>query len=307
MPASLTLAVAFDLYLADCKDVRKNTDSTLRARGTRMAKFFRFQNLAEWRVNEVGCDTINAWTEFSHKKLGMEGNGRIYIRKQILAFFSWLEEKGHIPLNPLDTRKLVKIFPVEVQRPPITHEQHLKLLTYFTEHTTWEYWHDACIVGWHTGLRLSDVAGLLWSEVNFSDKLIVCVPKKTKRFNKTVTVPMEPEVYDALDKRCQSGLKVGSPLVFPIMQQLWASNTAFAMLPTQFRRACVAVGIPERYSFHSYRHAFISRLLCAGVNVRIIQSMTGQSLDILYKYVTVCPDAQREALEKARPRLGDKL
>ena len=117
---------------------------------------------------------------------------------------------------------------------------------------------------------------------------------------------MDPEVVDVLKRLKADSRQDKLKLVFPWMYLIWSQPSQRTLLAYQFRWILREAKIPREYSFHSYRHAFISRLLNAGVDVKIIQSMTGQSLRVLYDYVTVTPDAQRAALDKARPLVMPK-
>jgi integrase len=302
----ITLEAAYELYLADANT--RSTDSSITTMRRQLSKFMEWQHTGDKAVDEISAETLNDWKQFSEKN-GAKGNGRILVRRRILLFYSWLVRNKHLAANPIVLENLVKIFPVQVQRPPFTYQQHLDLLKFFADNfKQWDYWHLACVLGWGTGLRVSDIACLRWDNCDFENQIIHLKPLKTARFEKTVTIPMDADVLSALQS--QMTLAADGPhwqnvLVFPIMQNIYERSAP--MLVGQFKLACERVGIPIRYSFHSYRHAFISRLMNANVNPKVIQSMTGQSLTILYGYVSISPDAQREALEKARPRLGDKI
>jgi site-specific recombinase XerD len=69
----------------------------------------------------------------------------------------------------------------------------------------------------------------------------------------------------------------------------------------QFRSLCKGVGIP--HSFHAFRHAFVTRLVNAGVDPLIIGSMTGQSREQIQAYAHVSNEAKCSALAKARAAL----
>ena len=292
----LKIQEAYSLYLADVS--QHSTESTIRTRKQRVAKWLRFRNTGNQPAEEFTNEDLNAWTKYSIEKLGMTGNVGILVRKQILIFFKWLEVHKHIPLNPLDIRKLTKLFPKQINRPPFTYEQHQKILEAAKMFTRWPWWADAALLAWHTGMRCSDIACLKWTDCDLENGVVNKVAIKTQRFAKTFSVPLEPEALERL-KQLRESAK-GSPVVFPELNYTWNIRTMQTMIPHQFRLILNKAGIGRGFSFHSYRHAFISRLINAEVNVKIIQSMTGQSLSVLYGYVTVTPQAQREAMGRAR-------
>jgi len=292
----LTISQAYDLYLADLAG--HCTESTIRTRRQRVSKWLKFKNTGSQPVDSFCNQDLNAWTTYSQQKLGMTGNVGILVRKQILIFFKWLEVHKHIPLNPLDIRKLTKLFPKQINRPPFTYEQHQKILEAAKTFTRWPWWADAALLAWHTGMRCSDIATLKWTECDLENGSVNKMAIKTQRFAKTFSVPLEPEALERL-KQLRETAK-GSPVVFPEMNYTWNIRTMQTMIPHEFRLILNRAGVPKQFSFHSYRHAFISRLINAEVNVKIIQSMTGQSLSVLCAYVTVTPEAQRGAMERAK-------
>jgi integrase len=212
------------------------------------------------------------------------------------AFFAWAVRQKHLKENPIEFKDLPRVHVQEPDKVPFTEEQFRRVLNVINANTLApDYWYPACRIAWHTGLRISDVADLRWADVNLDDDVISRTPIKTRRLGKRVEIPIDPELRPVLlglwndPRRAQT--------VLPAMS--YAYQNRRASLVMEFREICNGAAL-QRHSFHSFRHAFVSRLLNAGVDALIISSMTGQTLEVIQSYAHVSRDAQRTALDKAR-------
>lgn len=234
-------------------------------------------------------------------------NGRRMRSKKefIKRFFAWCADNGHIHEDHLVIflpRRLPKMRFTPISKTPISHEQHLAIVREIRSGRVKYWWTTACTVGWHSGLRMSDIAFLEWRHIDFDQELIHLVPIKTKRFGKEVTIPMEAELSEhllALKERPY----YTSNYVIPDMAGYY--NLKRSWLSSSFASICGRCNI-DNVSFHSYRHAFVSRLINSGVHPLIVGSMTGQSLRQVEDYTHVSPEAQREALGRARQQIHNE-
>lgn len=228
-------------------------------------------------------------------------NSTIKLRLQMVRrMFTWLADEGIIPdttLYAFTRRRLPALPRVANAKRPITRAEHERLLRVIrTAGRPW--WRTSCIVAWHTGLRLSDVAHLTWAQIDWTEETIAVTPIKTQRIGKTVTIPMEPELVEHL-LALRAEPYYDSPDVLSDMKAYYGVKCA---LEDQFRSLLKRAGIVG-VSFHSYRHAFVSRLANSGINPKIIATMTGQTVEQIMSYTHVTVEAKRAALEQARREL----
>lgn len=217
------------------------------------------------------------------------------------SMFTWLHEHGYVHANPVPlfrgsraNRRL---------RRPITELEHAKLLDAAQNHPYWPY---AMALGWDTGLRLCDVAQLRWASVRFDTQSLEVVPQKTQRIGKTVMIPLGAssitELF-AMRDRFKDPVFV-APTMHEDYQAVQHRN-----ISRQFLTLARRVGIAGK-SFHSYRHAFVTRMIQQGVHTSIICAMTGHTLKELNTYthigletiraaVTRSPEAQPEGRQVA--------
>lgn len=227
------------------------------------------------------------------------------IRNKVIVvkrFYTWLFDQGHIPETQLDIflrRKLPKLVRVPTSKVPISEEQHRHIMAFVRSGRTKSWWVTACLVGWHTGLRISDIAALRWENINWDEELIRVMPIKTKRFQKFATIPMDEELAGHLLK-LRDNPYYASPWVIPDMAGYYQADPD--LLEKQFKYIVRVAGFPHLH-IHCYRHGFVTRLINAGVSPIIIASMTAQSVQQIESYAHVSDQAKREALEKARAAL----
>jgi integrase len=163
------------------------------------------------------------------------------------------------------------------------------------------------MVGWHTGLRVSDACNLKWGEnVNLQTEEITVVAKKTRRYNKKLIIPIEPELLEMFKQlRASPDFQPKDPYCVPSMA--WRPMFDRRSADIHFRKVLNRAGIPKEYSFHSYRHSFVTRMVCSGVNPMIIASLTGQSLAVIQTYSKVSSEAKKNALSQSRAAMKPQL
>lgn len=205
-------------------------------------------------------------------------------RQTLHTFFKWAVESKHVRVNPVGQVKNLPIQPTD--RTVFTTEQYQAV-----RHQATGYWQYAVITGWHTGLRLSDVAMLKWAHVDFARECLVVTPRKTSRFGKTVEIPMSPELFQQLATMRLSG---PGEYVSPEMATHYQFDQ-HKTLSMQFGRLVAKAGVTG-VSFHSLRGAFITRLLEAGNSPALISTITGQTVEQVMSYARVGLDAKRKVM-----------
>jgi integrase len=214
------------------------------------------------------------WAEYIRKRVG-PASAKVGM-VQALMFFRWCERRGYV--DP-DQIRHVKITAPPARRQALTEPEYHQLMALATGELR-----GALLLAWHTGLRYHDVmtARHEW----LVDSCVKLVPHKTKRLDKQVAIPLQPEVFAEL-----SAMGDGEWL-FPGLRV----NHGHGDWPRQlFNRLCQQAGVKDR-TFHSFRHGFITRLLEKGVAPHFIATMTGQTVQQVMGYARITPDAVREAM-----------
>jgi integrase len=208
-----------------------------------------------------------------------------------MAFHKALRH-GKLKFNPC--RELDTLGEESAEREPFTREQICKLIQAADGD-----WRPTILMAFYTGARLSDIANMRWSAINFDDRLITFSPRKTKRAKKTLHLPLHPNLELELRKR--RGLPLA--FVFPTLAGRRAGGTGGlsaefaaimerAKIRPQIVRHTEGGRANKTLSFHSLRHSFNSALANAGVVRELRQALTGhasEKMNELYTHREVEP------------------
>ncbi len=273
--------------------------SSARAYRTRLAAFLSL--LGDREPQDIEVADIRAYVEYMQKR-GCNSNHIRLVRKFVRQFYRHLSDEKIISEDKLDMflpRRLQKLAPFRIERPPITRTQHEAIVRRASGGAHKYFWATACIVAWHTGLRASDVSYLRWDHIDWEREIITLIPMKTKRMGKVATIPMEPELAEHL-LELKHKPYYESEYVIPDMAGYYTHSPC--LVKEQFISIARACGF-SKITFHCYRHGFVSRLLDAGVSPIIIASMTAQCVAMVLKYAHISPEAARRGLELARQQM----
>ena len=140
-----------------------------------------------------------------------------------------------------------------------------------------------------TGLRLSNIVYLKWSEVNIFSKMIIL--EKTKN-GEPHSVPMTENVLNILktlymDKENDYVFgygKDGKPF-----RHWWISKS--------FRDTCRSVGV-ENFRFHDLRHDFCSKLVQRGADLYSVAGLAGhKDIKTTQRYAHLSPEKLRSTIQ----------
>lgn len=143
----------------------------------------------------------------------------------------------------------------------------------------------------HTGLRLSEMYGLDWQDIDLSRRLLLVRQGKNglARYARLNSVALK--ALDDLRKRGDgTGLVIrnlaGEPLAGP---RYW------------FEKAIKKAGLAD-FHWHDLRHSFASRLTMAGVGLRAVQDALGhKSVAMTVRYSHLAPDFLQDVVDKLVP------
>ena len=138
----------------------------------------------------------------------------------------------------------------------------------------------------YTGLRLSNIIDLKWSDVNLFSKTIII--QKTKNGEK-LGLPMNETVFQ-LFKSLSKVRRIDSSEVFlGKLNQRLSRGTVSLM----FRLFCKKAGIAN-FRFHDLRHDFCSQLVQRGVDIYTVAALAGhKNIRTTQKYAHLSPEKLR--------------
>jgi|TARA_B100001964_G_scaffold236425_1_gene298124 site-specific recombinase XerD len=145
------------------------------------------------------------------------------------------------------------------------------------------------IIARETGLRLSNIANLTWTQVNLFSKMIII--ERTKNGN-PIGIPMTKNVFDTL-KALSKVRRIDSDFIFgkkgKPFRRWWISKS--------FKRVCEKAGI-ENFRFHDLRHDFCSRLVQRGVDLYTVAALAGhKDISTTQRYAHLSPEKLKSAVE----------
>ena len=126
-----------------------------------------------------------------------------------------------------------------------------------------------------TGLRVSELVGLSWSQVN----LVVGVVRIVGKGNKERLVPLGDVAREKLDEYLKFTRQVilhgrVSDALFPTARGAAMTRQAFWHL---IKRYALKAGLRSELSPHTLRHAFATHLLNHGADLRVVQLLLGHA------------------------------
>lgn len=147
------------------------------------------------------------------------------------------------------------------------------------------------IIAMDTGLRLSNICNLLWSEVNLFNRVITISADKMKN-DDFIGIPLTERAYETLRElqkvKCLSGHVFhdnGTPLYCVKIQRA-------------YRKVVKAAGITN-FRFHDLRHTFASYLRQKGVDLHTISKLMGhKDTRMTNRYSHLSVDTLRDAVAK---------
>lgn len=136
-------------------------------------------------------------------------------------------------------------------------------------------WRDFARFTYYTGFRHIDAAHIMWNEIDFERNLIVTMPRKTKRFNRSVCVHLHPVLVDMLSELSKN--RGESPYIFREAMKMHENDTFRRMIKNTLLEANVLDNARGKASFHSLRVTFITNCRKQGIDTKVIGGIVGHS------------------------------
>ncbi len=304
---NITLNEAFAYYMARKKGLRTNTrDSYFYVYDHYVAPHFGNRLVKEYKHSEIVCFYGDMLRD------NYSVNTLDNIQNLLYPVFEMLLNDGIIRLNPANKalKELKKSNGLTNGiRHALTTDQELNFLSFVRNDPTCGKWKDLMIIMFGTGMRVGEVLGLLWENVDFVNRTITVdhsVIKNTREpgcpyhvsepkteAGKRV-IPMLEEVYEAFDRIYKKQEIEGWPkVVIDGLDDFIFVNKDGRLMNFQnvnagiekMRKNCNAwllenrekktVSIIPHFSCQIIRHTFCSRLCEVETNIKVIQEIMG--------------------------------
>lgn len=170
----------------------------------------------------------------------------------------------------------------------ITEAEYRALLA-ATANPAWKEpeWRGVLILMWNAGMRVGDACTMRRQSFDLVREELHFVPMKTKRHGTRVSLPLSRELLAwARTLPAEDGL----------ISVRMARHHANGETCGQFRLLADLAGVDKHVSAHSFRRAFVTRAIMAGVSVEIVATLTGHSVDQVREYVKPDMNAKRQAM-----------
>jgi integrase len=237
------------------------------------------------RLDRLTTDRLNAYV----RERLTAGHKPGYINSDLAsmrAFFSTVEGIMPNPLKARGDRNRQVFIPNRSERTRmLTDEEEARLWKTLTPELQ-----PIVLLALHTGLRLEEVLGLRWAEVDRGRRLLILPEDRTKT-DEPRLLPLNHTVMEMLEglwsrsAGCEHVFvnRRGHPYKDP--HHIW-------------RRAVQRAGI-QNFRFHDLRHTFASRLILAGVGLETVQQLLGHSsISMTTRYTHLTATHVREAVER---------
>lgn len=252
------------------------------------------------QAQDVSEHTIRGLIARLHRQ-GQSARSLQRLLSAIRTFYRWQIKEGLVEHNPATTvraPKAARKLPVTLDADAVTRLLEIKVDSPVAcrDKAMMELFYSS-------GLRLSELAGLQWQQVDFTSGLLTISGKG----NKTRIVPLGSYAAAALlDWR-----KIRAEFAGFEIPQVFVSNRGNPISPRTIQ-ARIKVwakrqGIPQKVYPHLLRHSFASHMLESSGDLRAVQELLGHA-DISTTQVYTHLDFQHLAsvYDKAHPRARKK-
>ncbi len=303
MPKSLLvdkLPAALKAFFNYLKTVKSASQHTIAAYETDLLQFYEFLRLNHVNGGISRLHVRQYLTHLHNAKYSPRSMNRKLI--SLRSFFRYLQQQGEIESNPtanISTRKVAKTLP-----DVLSEEAVLEAIASLPDDST-ESFQQKLIVElfYATGMRLSEVAGLTVSDIDFHSMHLRVLGKGKK----VRLIPISADLAHKLKRWIHE-------------RKIWLTQTEGGDADHVFiRRNGRALGardisrivnrvlsrVAEKGKTHPHvlRHSFATHLLNAGADLVAVKELLGHaSLSTTQIYTHVSPERLQEVYRKAHPR-----
>lgn len=201
-----------------------------------------------------------------------------------------------LPRNPVTN--FISYKPKMTRKRIVTAEE---MESYFNNSDPLSRYHVAIKILYYTGIRVGELLGLTWDDVNL-DNMTISINKqwvrirannnhgfgqlKTKNSNRTLPIPLTL-VESLKSYKCHSAYD----RVIPFN----SSSMLYGHISTHI----------NNHSPHDFRHTYATKLLSSNVDIKTVASLLGDTVDTVIKTYIHYSDEMRENARKEIQRIFD--
>jgi integrase/recombinase XerD len=273
------------------------SENTLSAYGSDLNIF------AKWLKNksliEVLESDVFSFLESRYKQ-GVGSRSSARILSSLRRFYGYLQRQGTIQLNPTD---LIEAPYIGKVLPESLSEADIDLLLDAPEITDVLGYRDKVMLEllYATGLRVSELIGLKFEQVNFRQGFVRVMGKG----NKERLVPIGEQALEWLESymtEARADILANRQCDFLFVTKRGAGMTRQAFWHI-IKRYTKKAGINKPLSPHTLRHAFATHLLNHGADLRVVQLLLGHSdLSTTQIYTHIAQERLKKLHSEFHPR-----
>lgn len=307
---NMTLNDQFNMWIETKVHLRDSTKDNYRYTYANYIK----NGLGKKYLNEITTNDIKACYNSMIVNRRIEIATLSIMQNIIFQVFQSAKDSGSILNNPAD--RALREFKRHKSkhsssRKSLTIEQQYALENFLKESKKYSRWYMIIYFMLHTGLRISEVIGLRWCDIDMDGKMIyinhtivqnnrsdsdrkLCIAKpKTEAANRGIPIDnnikkvlqMEKKYYRDNFIKCNVNIDGYTDFVFlnryGMLLNQSAVNRALSRITTEYNKKPIQIEgvevILPYITSHIFRHTFATRLCEAGVNVKVMQRLLGHS------------------------------
>ena len=223
----------------------------------------------------------------------------------VRGWFAYLYDEGHVPLDPgarLKGGRRGRTLPK-----PLAEEEVVALLDSVPATSAIDLRDRALLeILYGTGARVSEVAGVELSDLDFDEELILLTGKGSKQRLVPIGSTLKAALLAYLGPGGRSTLAASkrSPKLFLNARAGALTRQGIDLV---IHKRALAVGIDRsRISAHVFRHSCATHMLAHGADIRVVQELLGHaSIATTQVYTAVSVTTLQREYHHAHPRAHD--
>lgn len=288
---------------------KKNTQKRYKSIFDKFDLFLETKRIVDW--NQVTEKTLGDYAEhltereYAYKTVFGELN-------TIKTAFKWLCTEGHLSREPLK----LKLRKADCQRAYCYTDAEVAAMIQHCGENDELTWLQGVIIALScTGLRISELASLKWSDVRFEDRTLTIADesgfadsgseRRSTKSSRTRHIPIHQILLDVLEALPRRDTRVflgprGGRLKPDTVRNILVREVIEPLTP-RFPKAFPGERSFEDGRLHSFRHYFCSTCANDGVSERIVMSWLGHSdSEMVRHYYHLSDDESRRKMDQLK-------
>ncbi len=292
-----------DRYLAHIEHNRNFSQQTLRAYRNDLHQYLAFLHAEGCRsFGDVNRLLLRKFLAFQKKQAYSKTTiARKFV--SIRSFYKFLCREGILEFNPVEGLRTPK---QSKTLPEFMSVTDVETLLNTPDSNTTSGARDSAImeVLYSTGMRVSELAGLDVSDVDFTDGVVKVKGKGKKERLLPIGSHALNAVQTYIDKRNADALvRIASRSARALFLNNRGGRLTERSVGRMLEKYAKMAGMSARISPHTFRHSFATHLLDRGADLRSVQELLGHAnLSTTQIYTHITTERLREVYNKAHPR-----